>query len=207
MGRRGAVRRRRKIYMPGVIGRGFFRDLKSCAGILLSGLLAASCASLGPSDASGLIGKPAPDFSTKAIDGERVNLSDFRGNVVVVDFWATWCSSCQKSLPHLEKVGKDAALAGRGLRIVAVDCGEDEKTARQYLQRRHLSLRVIEDEDGSLQRAYAVHVLPVTIVIGRDGAVTDVLIASADAANESDDVATEAKLDAAIEKALAERAK
>jgi thiol-disulfide isomerase/thioredoxin len=206
MGRLGAVRRRHKIYMPGVIGRSFFRHLKSCAGILLSGLLAVSCASLGPGDASGLIGKPAPDFSTKAIDGEPVNLSDFKGNVVVVDFWATWCSSCQKSLPYLEKLSKDAALAGRGLRVVAVDCGEDEKTARRYLESRNLSLRVIEDEDGSVQRAYTVRVLPVTVVIGRDGAVRDVLSASADAANESEDLAAEAKLDAAIEKALAERA-
>jgi thiol-disulfide isomerase/thioredoxin len=193
--------------MPGVIARCFFRHSKSCAGILLSGLLTASCASLGPSDASGLIGMPAPDFSMKSIDGEPVNLSDFKGNVVVVDFWATWCSSCQKSLPHLEKLNKDVALAGKGLRVVAVDCGEDEKTARHYLEKRTLSLRVVEDEDGSLQHEYQVHVLPMTVLIGRDGTVKDVFSASEESVNESEDLAIEARLDAAIEKTLAEPAK
>jgi peroxiredoxin len=202
MGRRGEVRQRCKIYMPGVIGRGCLHYFKSCAGILLLGLLVVSCVSLGPTDASGLIGKPAPSFSMKAIDGQQVNFSDFKGKVVVVDFWATWCSSCQKSLPHLEKLSEDAGMARRGLRVVAMDCGEDEKAGRQYLENHNLSLSVVEDEDGSLQREYGVRVLPVTVVIGRDGVVRDVLSASADAGNESEDLAAEAKLDAAIEKAI-----
>jgi thiol-disulfide isomerase/thioredoxin len=192
--------------MPGVIARLYLRHFKFAV-VLLLGLFAASCASLAPMDASGLIGQAAPGFSVKGIDGEAVNLADYKGDVVVVDFWATWCASCQKSLPHLEKLNEDSALAGKGLRVVAVDCGEDEKTARAYLGKRNLSLRIVEDGDGVLQRTYGVRVLPVTVVIGRDGAIRDVLGASADAGDESEDLAMEAKLDAAVEKALAESVK
>ena len=61
-----------------------------------------------------LKGKPAPDIKLKMLDGEAASLSDMRGKVVVVDFWATWCPPCRESLPHLQKVSADKSAAGQG---------------------------------------------------------------------------------------------
>jgi peroxiredoxin len=165
---------------------------------LFSGLLAASCASLALSDASSLIGKPAPDFSLKTLDDRQVKLSDLKGNVVVLDFWATWCPSCRESLPWLDKMSGDESLADRGLRVVAIDCGESKETAKGYLEKNNLSLPVGRDEDGALGNAYRIHSLPVTVVVGRDGSIRNVFSPLADGS------ANEAEVESAVERAFAE---
>jgi len=157
------------------------------------GLLVASCVSLAPTDPSGLVGKPAPDFSLKTFDDQNIGLSNLKGSVVVLDFWATWCPSCQESLPHLDKMSRDQGPAARGLRVVAIDCGETKQTAMDFLAKNKLSLQVVQDEDGSLQNSYRIHSLPVTIVVGRDGSIRNVFSASSNPA----------EINFAIENALA----
>jgi len=180
------------------IGRCCRRYLTFRIAGLLPGLLAVSCVSLAPSDATSLIGKPAPDFSLKTLNDQRVKLSDLKGSVVVVDFWASWCPSCQKSLPRLDRMSGDKALAGRGLRVIAVDCGETKEKAKGYLEKNNLSLRVARDEDGSLEDDYRIHSLPVTVVIGRDGFIRDVIVPSAEGATD------ETELESAVERAFGE---
>ena len=153
----------------------------------------ASCFSLAPSDPSALVGKPAPDFSLKIFDDQLAKLSELKGNVVVLDFWATWCPSCRVSLPHLDKMSRDQELAARGLRVVAIDCGEAKETVTGYLEKNKLSLWIVWDEDGSLQNSYRIHSLPVTIIVGRDGSIRNIFSASSN----------QAEIDFAIENALA----
>jgi thiol-disulfide isomerase/thioredoxin len=159
----------------------------------LAGLLTVSCISLAPSDPSSLVGKLAPDFSLTIFGDQPAKLSELKGNVVVLDFWATWCPSCQVSLPHLDKMSRDEGLAAQGLRVVAIDCGEAKQTATDFLAKNKLSLQVVQDEDGSLQSSYRIHSLPVTIIVGRDGSIRNVFSASSN----------QAEIDFAIENALA----
>ncbi len=120
-------------------------------------------------------GQPAPGFSVHLLDGRSVALADLRGKVVLLDFWATWCPPCRQELPHTQSMAADAALARRGLVVVAVDEGEDAGTVRGFLDRNRFTFPAALDVDGSVARDYAVSDLPTTVLIGRDGTVRGVV--------------------------------
>jgi thiol-disulfide isomerase/thioredoxin len=127
-------------------------------------------------DTSGLQGKAAPDFSLKTIDGKDVKLSDMKGSVVVLDFWATWCPPCRASLPHLNKVSQDKALADKGLKVYSINCKEKPDTAKDFLTKNNYSFNVALDSDGKTEESYAVTGIPTTVVVGKDGTVQHVVI-------------------------------
>jgi peroxiredoxin len=134
-------------------------------------LASSSCRADAPADPKALEGKPAPDFTLKTIDGKDVKLSDQKGDVVVVDFWATWCPPCRASLPHLQKVSSDKTLADKGLKVYAVDAQEELKTIQDFLTKNKLTFTVPVDADGAAMKAYGVQGIPTTVIIGRDGVV------------------------------------
>jgi peroxiredoxin len=147
-----------------------YRPLVTRAAVLLLCLWIISCAQTN-SDDSGLTGKPATDFSLSGIDNATVKLSDFKGKVVVVDFWATWCPPCRESLPNLNRLSNDATLAARGLKVLAVNTQESAEAVKAFLQANHYTLPVLLDTDGSAEHAYSVTGLPTTLVVGRDGTI------------------------------------
>jgi peroxiredoxin len=120
-------------------------------------------------------GKPAPDLTLKTTDGKEIKLSDLKGKVVVVDFWATWCPPCRESLPNLAKLSSDKALADKGLKVIAIDSRESLNVVKSYIEKNNLSLTAALDSDGSAGDAYNVTGFPTTIVIGRDGVVQHVI--------------------------------
>jgi peroxiredoxin len=144
-----------------------------------------------------LIGKVAPDFSLQSLDNQPVKLSSLKGSVVVVDFWATWCPPCRESLPNLNRMSNDAALAGRGLKVLAVNSQEPADTVKTFVEQNHYSFPVALDSDGSAERLYDVTGLPTTVVIGRDGNIRKMFVGF-------DPATTESELSSAVEKALAE---
>ncbi|HTW93929.1 MAG TPA: TlpA disulfide reductase family protein [Tepidisphaeraceae bacterium] len=127
-------------------------------------LLLAACAST-----QLVAGQPAPDFSLAEINGGQLSLSQFKGKVVVLDFWATWCPDCRQSLPHLQ------ALANKGIQVLAVDEGEDSSTIRSFLNQNHYTFTVVQDTNGSVLASYGLHDIPTTIIIGRDGDVRNII--------------------------------
>jgi peroxiredoxin len=139
--------------------------------------------------------KPAPDLSLKTLDSQVIKLSDLKGNVVVLDFWATWCPPCRESLPNLAKLSADASLASRGLKVIAVNAREPPEKAKAYVDDNHLPLTVALDLDGSAEETYKVDGFPTTIVIGRDGTIQHTIVGFG--GKETED-----ELNAAIEKAL-----
>jgi peroxiredoxin len=161
------------------------------------GLVYISCAPDFSGSSSPLVGKPATDFSLQSVDGRTVKYSDFKGSVVVLDFWATWCPPCRESLPNLNRLSNDPALAKRGLKVLAVDSGETIDTVRSFLDANHYSLPVALDTDGSTGRLYRVDGFPTTVLIGRDGLVKNVFVGFAPEVSEKE-------LSSAINKALAE---
>lgn len=148
----------------------------SCAAGLLIGvsLLVAigSRAALGAGDGpESLTGKEAPDFSLKTVDDKDVKLSSMKGSVVVLDFWATWCPPCRKSLPHIQKLSEDSDLAREGLKVLAVNDREGKDKIEPFLKDNKYTFTVPMDTEGKVMGDYKVTGIPATVVIGRDGTV------------------------------------
>ena len=155
-------------------------------------LLASSCTTKGPAPSSQL-GQVAPEFSLSTLDGRQVALSQYRGKVVVLDFWASWCPPCQESLPHLASLAANAELARRGLVVLAVNEQERAETIRSFVDQKHLALTVLRDADGAVARSYAVPSLPTMVIIGRDRVVQAVLTEwTSDSAKELEQALTRA---------------
>jgi thiol-disulfide isomerase/thioredoxin len=111
---------------------------------------------------------PAPSFELPALDDSRVNLEDYRGRLVLVHFWATFCESCRDEMPTLAALAD--RLAGQEVVVLAVaaDRGNRRGVAR-FIQRYGGRLTVPLDADGDVRRQYEVEALPTTYLIGRDG--------------------------------------
>ena len=135
-------------------------------------------------DTKSLIGKPAPDFSLQRTDGKDMKLSEEKGNVVLIDFWATWCPPCRASLPHLQKIHEDQKLADKGLHIFAVNEGEEKDKAKSYLDQNNLTFPCVLDKSSAVGNKYLVHGIPTTVIIGRDGKVRNVWIGYGDGMEE-----------------------
>ena len=114
-----------------------------------------------------LAGRAAADFSLKSLEGELRRLSDYRGKVVVVDFWATWCPPCRQELPILNKLRTE--FAGR-VEFVGID-NEDARTIRDFLKAKHYELEVLVDGKRDVQRQYGVRSIPTVLVIDARGVI------------------------------------
>ncbi|HVK04405.1 MAG TPA: TlpA disulfide reductase family protein [Armatimonadaceae bacterium] len=122
------------------------------------------------------VGSPAPDFSAVTPDGKKVRLSDYKGQIVVLDFWATWCGPCQKSMPHLEKVYQQ--VKDKGVTVLAV-CVWDEKDAyTKWLAGpgKAYTFPTVFDPagraEGNIAKSlYKVEGIPTQYIIGKDGKI------------------------------------
>jgi peroxiredoxin len=127
-------------------------------------------------DTMSLVGKPAPDFMLQTLDGQQAKLSELKGSVAVLDFWATWCPPCRKSLPHLEKVHQDKALAGKGVKVWAVNAKEEKAKVQDFLKQNNFTFNVPLDADGKVLRSYLIQGIPTTVIVGRDGTIKNAFI-------------------------------
>ena len=112
-------------------------------------------------------GKPAPDFTLKNAGGDNVRLSEWRGEVVVLSFWAGWCGRCTDQLQQLGKLQQQ--YAARGVRIIAVNIDHETQPARDAAGR--LNLLVLHDSDQSVARQYELSDLPLTVFVDAHGKV------------------------------------
>ncbi len=111
-----------------------------------------------------------PDFALKDLDGNTVKLSDYRGKIVILNFWAVWCKYCKLEMPDLNELDKELK-EGNDAVILAVDVQESADTIEKYLTSNNISLKVLLDEDGSVAQSYGVSGYPTTFAINPDGSV------------------------------------
>jgi peroxiredoxin len=124
-------------------------------------------------------GSPAPDFALTGISGEKVRLSDFRGRVILLNFWASWCPPCREEIPAL--LSLDKAMAGKRFRMlaVAIDKGGRD-TIMKFLGREGLNLPVLLDPDGLVAKTYGITGVPETYIIDKTGTIRKKIIGPLD---------------------------
>jgi cytochrome c-type biogenesis protein len=117
--------------------------------------------------------EPAPDVELKTTNGKPLRLSELRGQVVLLNFWATWCVPCRSEIPGLNGMQRD--LAARGLRVVGVTTSDSADLVREYQKDVRQDYTVALGDDGVAAK-YAVGVLPTTFVIDREGRIRQKII-------------------------------
>jgi peroxiredoxin len=121
------------------------------------------------------IGESAPPFELQDVNGKLRSLSEFKGNVVLLNFWATWCSSCKTELDPLNNLYR--ALKKDGFVVLAVSLDRSEKPVRTLLAGKNIAFPVVMDKDKEVAfDQYAVLALPVSILIDRNGVIAERLI-------------------------------
>ena len=123
-------------------------------GVLLGIMTASSLA------ASDLAGRQAPDFALKSASGENLRLSEYRGDVVMINFWATWCGPCRQEMPLLDDLYSRYRRVGFSLLGVNID--DDSRRAMQMVEELGVSFPVLFDESKEISKLYQVEAMPVT---------------------------------------------
>jgi peroxiredoxin len=120
----------------------------------------------------------APDFELPDIDGVVHQLSDYRGKVVIVNFWATWCPPCREEMPSMQRAWK--RLQQQDIVILAVDVGEDEDTIFTFTADYPMDFPLLMDLDSSVVQRWPVRGLPTTFVIDPQGRIAYRAVGSRD---------------------------
>ncbi|MBT8103649.1 MAG: TlpA family protein disulfide reductase [Gammaproteobacteria bacterium] len=138
----------------------------SVLGLVVCILAASSLAS------SGLEGQQAPDFALKSSSGENLRLSEFRGDVVMINFWATWCGPCRQEMPLLDELFTRYQRVGFNLLGVNID--DDSRRAMKMIDELGVTFPVLFDADKDVSKLYAVEAMPVTVLVDREGRIRHV---------------------------------
>jgi peroxiredoxin/predicted small secreted protein len=109
-----------------------------------------------------------PDFTLKDLDGKSVKLSDYKGKIVILNFWAVWCKYCKQEMPDLNELNKTLVKDNEAV-ILAVDVQESKSTVENYLSANKIDLHVLLDQDGSLTQAFGITGFPTTFIVNKDG--------------------------------------
>ncbi len=135
-------------------------------------------------DESGLEkGKASPNFELPTLSGEKVKLTDYKGKIVILNFWASWCGPCKVEMPHMQnyyKNKKDAA----NVEIIAVNMTSEErggkKSIEKFVKEYGLTFPILLDNDGNVLDLYNIITIPTTYVIGTDGVISQKILGPMD---------------------------
>jgi peroxiredoxin len=108
-----------------------------------------------------------PQFSGSTLDARQLSMTEYRGTVIVLTFWASWCLECRVEMPALERLHRE--FSSRGLAIIGVNARESKGAVRRYAKELGLTFPFVLDPNGKINALYGVIGLPTTFVVGRDG--------------------------------------
>ncbi len=133
--------------------------------------IAAVCLSVGAGVAQAAVspGLAAPDFTLRTLAGSNLRLQEQRGQVVLVNFWATWCGPCRQEMPHLNRIADK--YRGAGLVMLGVNIDNDVQIAAEVASKLGVKFPVLLDTDKKVSRLYDLSSMPSTLVIDRSGRV------------------------------------
>ena len=114
-------------------------------------------------------GGATPPLELADLRGKKHSLADYRGKVVLVNFWATWCEPCREEMPSMERLR--VSLAGRPFSVLAVNLAEPESRISKFLDAVPVGFPILLDRDTKTTRAWQAKVLPATYIVGPDGAI------------------------------------
>jgi peroxiredoxin len=117
-------------------------------------------------------GEKAPNFTAPTLTGGTVSLAAYRGKVVYLDFWASWCGPCAQALPALEELRKE--FPPGDFQVVAVNVDREAKSAKAFLRKRPVGYPSALDPNGAIPEQFGVEVMPTSFLIDRDGTVRHV---------------------------------
>ena len=137
---------------------------KSFAVLILTAALAAPLAA-----GTALDGKEAPDFALKSLGGENMRLSEYRGEVVMINFWATWCGPCRQEMPLLDELYNRYQRVG--FQLLGVNIDDDPRRAMEMAESLGISFPVLFDDRKQVSELYRVEAMPVTVILDRQGVV------------------------------------
>jgi peroxiredoxin len=142
--------------------------------------LEAPCEELQPTSVNAALGRlpaPAPDFALKDYLGRELRLSSLRGNVVLVNFWATWCKTCVVEMPSMEKLVE--RMRGKPFRLLAVSVDESWKEVREFFAQ-GTPLDIYLDIDRAVPRAYGTEKFPESFLIDKNGEIRYYIVSDRD---------------------------
>ena len=111
----------------------------------------------------------APDFTLKSLEGENLRLKEYRGQVVLINFWASWCGPCREEMPLLEQIHQ--RYEPLGFTLLGVNVEENSNDAVSWLKDRPVSFPILFDPDNGVSKLYDVVAMPSTVIVDRQGNV------------------------------------
>jgi peroxiredoxin len=114
-------------------------------------------------------GSPPPPLALQDLEGRPHRLEDYRGKVVLINFWATWCDPCRAEMPSMNRLR--ASLAGRPFAVLAVNLAESETRIRRFMEQVPLEFPVLLDRDRAVAKAWKARILPASFVLDAEGRV------------------------------------
>ena len=133
---------------------------------LVAALLAAALVAL-PAQAA--LDGPAPDFTLKSTSGENIKLSELRGQVVLINFWASWCGPCRQEMPLLDQMYQK--YSPLGFTLLGVNVEQDSADAQRMLKDTPVTFPILFDAQNQVSKLYDVTAMPSTVLVDRDGKV------------------------------------
>lgn len=142
-----------------------FRRLLLIGALLASGLALANTTTVN-------VGAEAPDFALRSAAGPNLRLSEHRGQVVMINFWATWCGPCRQEMPKLDEIF--ARYEPAGFTLLGVNIDEDSAQAQRLADELGVTFPLLFDDEQDVSRLYDVQAMPMTVMVDRSGTVRSV---------------------------------
>lgn len=124
---------------------------------------------IGAASAAPVVGEPAPPFSLQNRSGAEVSLEDLRGEVVLINFWATWCPPCRQEMPLLDQI--HSRYQPLGFTLLGVNVEQDSRLADRFLADVPVNFPILLDPEERVSKLYSVPAMPTTVIVDRKGTV------------------------------------